>query len=139
MYNADGNGDLERGRGPRGLCSAQLCSAPREFYSSAVVVVGFCDFVKMVAYILHSRSVFLFHQLPPLCAIVHNATAGCHISKPFARSAHSKQSTTVVEVQRTSCSLLFSFSQCVRQRSRPGQTNRPEQLIVVVIRFPHSK
>lgn len=88
MYNADGNGDLERGRGPRGLCSAQLCSAPREFYSSAVVVVvGFCDFVKMVAYILHSRSVFLFHQLPPLCAIVHNATAGCHISKPFARSA----------------------------------------------------
>lgn len=94
MYNADGNGDLERGRGPRGLCSAQLNSAPREFYSSAVVVVvGFCDFVKMVAYILHSRSVFLFHQLPPLCAIVHNAIAGCHISKPFARSAAPAQLT----------------------------------------------
>lgn len=41
MYNADGNGDLERGRGPRGLCSAQLCSArPRESSILLLLLLG---------------------------------------------------------------------------------------------------
>lgn len=114
-YVYDDGDDLER-RPP------EVFALPRE---SSILLPLPCSviFVKMVAYILHSRSVFLFHQLPPLCATVHN-----HIpSDPRSAQLHSLLEAVQAALPPLKFNELlvvyYFLSHNVPAASRAGQTS----------------